>query len=81
MKTPADRFEYVKEEGEVYLPNNLPTLVSDDDDDEQRQTPFACDLIQLGQIIDVEQGAARAQLARPVAHAQWVGSLCPCVHA
>ena len=25
--------------------------------------------------------AARAQLARPVAHAQWVGSLCPCVHA
>ena len=40
MKTPEDGFAYVTEEGEVYLPDDLPTLVSDDED-EQQPTPSA----------------------------------------
>ncbi len=47
MKTPANGFPNVLEEGEGYMPYILPTLLSDDDD-EQRPTASVGDPIQYG---------------------------------
>ena len=47
VKTPSNGLQYIREEKDVYIPEDLPTLVSDDDD-EQRPTPSICDLIQRG---------------------------------
>ncbi len=45
VKTPANGFPYIPEMGKAYMPDNLPSLVSDDDD-EQLPTPKTGDLIQ-----------------------------------
>ncbi len=38
MTTQANGFQYIVEPGEVYMPDDLPTL-ENDSDDEQRQEP------------------------------------------
>ena len=47
VNTPPNGFQYIREAGEVYMPEDLPTLVSDDDD-EQHPTPSIGDPIQRG---------------------------------